>query len=120
MAATIDRQHWERGVLAANSLARFAKLECDFTRYQGNYSHLNGDRKLPSDQEIIQYYQSIANPYWQRAFALMAAYGVSNHELFYVELDSLQTPPGHLTSTYRKKHYGTRRIWCLYPEWFEE
>ena len=109
----------KRVVNAANSLARFAKLGCEFNRYQGNYSHLKGDRELPSDEQIVKYYQSIPNPHWQRAFALMACYGISNHELFYVDLDSLCNPPGHLISTYRKDHYGTRRIWCLYPEWYE-
>ena len=50
----------------------------------------------------------------------MAAYGVSNHELFYVDLDSLSKSPGHLVSSYRKAHYGVRRIWCLYPEWYDQ
>jgi hypothetical protein len=75
---------------------------------------------LPTDEEIVKYYRSIPNPHWQRAFALMAAYGISNHELFYLDLDSLLKPPGHLISTYRKAHYGVRRIWCLYPEWYEQ
>lgn len=107
-------------MVAVNCLARFAKLDCEFSRYQGNYSHLKGDRHLPTDEEIIKYYHSITNPHWQRAFGIMAAYGVSNHELFYVNLESLTVPPGHLVSTYRKNHYGTRRIWCLYPEWYEQ
>ena len=50
----------------------------------------------------------------------MAAYGISNHELFHVDLDSLLEVPGHLISTYRKNHYGVRRIYCLYPEWYKE
>lgn len=116
-----DTRQRKRTVIAANSLAKFAKLNVEFSRYKGNYSHLNDkDRSLPSDRQIAEYYRSIPNPHWQRAFALMAAYGVSNHELFYVDLDSLNQPPGHLVSQYRKNHYGVRRIWCLYPEWYEE
>ena len=121
IATEPDTRTRKRAVLAANSLAKFAKLDCDFNRYKGNYSHLTGsDRALPTDEQIVKYYQSIPNPHWQRAFGLMAAYGISNHELFYVDLSSLSQPPGHLVSTYRKAHYGTRRIWCLYPEWYED
>ncbi len=72
------------------------------------------------EEEIIKHYWSIPNPHWQRAFGLIAAYGISNHELFHVDLDSLLEPPGHLISTYRKNHYGIRRIYCLYPEWYKE
>ena len=107
--------------MAASSLAKFAEIEIDLGRYKGNYSYLkNNDRILPTEEEIIKYYWSIPNPHWQRAFGLMAAYGISNHELFYVDLDSLLEPPGHLISTYRKNHYGIRRIYCLYPEWYKE
>ena len=113
-----DTRQRKRGVLAANSLAKFAKLDVDFNRYKGNYSHLgNNNRELPTDEQIAKYYWSIPNIHWQRAFALMAAYGVSNHGLFYVDLNTLLKPPGHLVSHYRKNHYGLRRIWCLYPEW---
>ena len=116
-----DTRQRKRAVLAANTLAKFAKLDCDFNRYKGNYSHLNnGDRELPTDEEIAKYYWSIPNSHWQRAFALIAAYGISNHELFHIDLNSLTKPPGHLISNYRKNHYGVRRIWCLYPEWYEQ
>jgi hypothetical protein len=116
-----DTRQRKRAVMVASALAKFAKLDVDLKRYSGNYSHLTqGDRILPSELEIVNFYHSIPNKHWQRVFGLMAAYGVSNHELFYCELDSLQKPPGHLVSTYRKLHYGVRRIYCLYPEWYEE
>ena len=66
------------------------------------------------------WYDQIPNPQWQYVFGLIAAYGISNHELFYLDLDSLQRSPGHLVSSYRKAHYGVRNIWCLYPEWYEK
>jgi hypothetical protein len=116
-----DTRQRQRAVMAASSLAKFAEIKVDLGRYKGNYSYLkNNNRILPTEEEIIQYYWSIPNPHWQRVFGLMAAYGISNHELFYVDLDSLLQPPGHLVSTYRKKHYGVRRIYCLYPEWYED
>lgn len=115
-----DTRTRKRAVVAVNALANIAGLDCDFTRYAGNYSHLKGERNLPTDVEIAKYYHSIQNPHWQRVYGLIACYGLSNHEIAYLDLDSLQKAPGHLISTYRKDHYGLRRIWCLYPEWFEE
>ena len=110
-----------RAVMVAQALARFAGLNLDYSKYKGNYSHLNRaeDRKLPSDKEIIDYYNSIKNSQWQFVFGLMAAYGISSHEVFLVDIESLQES-SRLVSTYRKGHYGVRRIWCLYPEWFEQ
>lgn len=116
-----DSRQRQRAVMATSALANFAKLDVDLARYKGSYDYLkNGDRILPTDQEIVNYYWSIKNPHWQRAFGLMAAYGVSNHELFHVDLDSLSKSPGHLVSSYRKAHYGVRRIYCLYPEWYQQ
>ena len=116
-----DTRQRQRAVMAVSSLAKFVEIEVDLKRYKGNYSYLkNNNRILPTEEEIIKQYWSISNPHWQRAYGLMAAYGVSNHELFYVDLDSLLKPPGHLVSTYRKEHYGVRRIYCLYPEWYKD
>ncbi len=116
-----DTRTRQRAVMIANALAKFAGLNIDFNRYKGNYSHRKKkvERKLPTDKEIVDYYYSIKNPQWQFVFGLMAAYGISNHEVFLVDLSSLQESP-RLVSTYRKAHYGVRRIWCLYPEWYEQ
>lgn len=120
LATKPDGRQRKRAVMVASALARFAGLNVDFKRYRGSYSHLLGDRQLPTDKQIVDYYWSIPNSDYQFAFGLQAAYGVSNHELFYVDLDSLRDKPHHLKSSYRKNHYGTRYIWCLYPEWFEQ
>ena len=115
-----DSRQRKRAVMVANSLAKFAGLDVSFNRYKGNYSHTKKERELPTDEQIAEWYWEIKNPAWQYVFGLMAAYGISNHEVFLVDLESLRSPPGHLVSTYRKAHYGVRRIWCLYPEWYEE
>ena len=110
-----------RAVMVAQALAKFAGLNPDYAKYRGTYSHLKKveERKLPSDKEIIDYYNSIQNRQWQFVFGLMAAYGISSHEVFLVNIESLQNSP-RLVSNYRKNHYGVRRIWCLYPEWYEQ
>ena len=101
-------------------MASFAGLEVNFNRYKGNYSHTQKEKELPTDEQIAKWYWKIPNSNYQYAYGIMAAYGISNHELFYVDLESLEDAPGHLISSYRKAHYGVRRIWCLYPEWWQE
>lgn len=115
-----DSRQRKRAVMVANALASFAELNERYDRYKGTYSHIMGNRTLPSDRDITLQYWSIKNPKWQYVYGLMAAYGISNHEVFLVDLNSLQQSPGHLVSSYRKAHYGQRRIWCLYPEWWKE
>ncbi|ELS01101.1 hypothetical protein Xen7305DRAFT_00008030 [Xenococcus sp. PCC 7305] len=115
-----DTRTRRRAVMVANAIAKFAGLNINFNEYKGNYTNKNSERILPTDEAIAQMYHSIPNPAWQYVFGLMAAYGLSNHEVFLVDLESLQREPGHLISTYRKGHYGLRRIWCLYPEWWQE
>ncbi len=116
-----DTRTRKRAVMVANALAKFAGLNIDFNRYKGNYSHRTKEveRQLPTDKEIVNYYYSIPNSQWQFVFGLMACYGISNHEVFLVDVSSLQKS-SRLVSTYRKAHFGVRRIWCLYPEWYEQ
>jgi hypothetical protein len=57
-----DTKQRKRAVMVANALASFAGLTVDFDKYRGNYSHLKGDRLLPTDKEIIAQYWSIPNP----------------------------------------------------------
>ena len=115
-----DTRIRRRAVMVANALAKFAGLDTDFNRYKGNYSHRTkkAERQLPTDKEIENYYYGIKNPQWQFVFGLMACYGISNHEVFLADISSLQKS-SRLISTYRKDHFGVRRIWCLYPEWYE-
>ena len=115
-----DSRQRKRACMVAQALAKFADLNVNFSAYRGNYNSRNSPKDIPSDKQIAQWYHQIPNPQWQFVYGLVAAYGISNHELFYVDLSSLQKPPGHLVSTYRKSHYGVRNIWCLYPEWYEE
>lgn len=120
LSTEADSRTRKRAVMVCNAIAKFSDLGIDFNKYRGNYSNTVGNRILPSDKEIIQYYHSIPNESWRYVFGIIAAYGISNHELQYVDLDSITKPPGHLISSYRKGHYGIRNIWCLYPEWFEQ
>lgn len=114
-----DTRQRKRAVMVANALARFAAIDIDLKPYQGNYNFSQVvQRNIPTDEEIAAWYQQISNPRWQFAFGLMAAYGLRNHEVFNLDLQSLKTSPGHLTVLSGKT--GARKIWCLYPEWWQK
>ena len=114
-----DTRQRKRAVMVANALAKFAGIDIDFKPYQGNYNFAKTvQRELPTDEQIASWYKQITNPGWQYAFGLMAAYGLRNHEVFNLDLDSLRTSPGHLVVLGGKT--GSRKIWCLYPEWWQE
>ena len=115
-----DKRQRKRACMVASVLAKFAKIEIDLSPYRGNYNSAIVPKDIPTDRQIVEWYHSIPNPAWQYVFGIMAAYGISNHELFYCNLESLRESPGHLESHYRKNHYGVRRIWCLYPQWWEQ
>jgi len=65
--------------------------------YKGNYSTSQVEpRDLPEDDRIEQRYLSIPNPAWQWVYGMIACYGLRNHEIFHLDLDSLKTAPGIL------------------------
>lgn len=114
-----DKRSRQYCCTAIGLLVKFAGLDFDVSPYKGNYSTsaLN-PRDLPSDQEIAEWYRRIKNPGWQYAFGLMATYGLRNHEVFNLDLQSLQKSPGVLTVLGGKT--GPRLVWPYYPEWWEK
>ena len=104
------------------ALAKLAGIAVNLSDYSGNYSpNAINPRDIPTDLEIAQWRDRIPNNHgWQYAFSLMAAYGLRNYELFYIDLESLTKSPGHLRIRESKSNAETERIiWCLYPEWYE-
>lgn len=81
-----DSRQRKRACMVAQALAKFAKIELDLSSYRGNYNSRNSPKDLPSDKQIMLWYEQIPNPQWQYVFGLMAAYGISNHELFYLNI----------------------------------
>ena len=47
-------------------------------------------RNLPDDNLIEELWKNIPNKSWQYVFALMATYGLRNHEVFFCDLSSLK------------------------------
>lgn len=110
-----------RYCIFARKIADFAGLKLKFSpeELEGNYSPRRvTPRQLPPDQQIREWHESINHDSWRYAFGLMACYGLRNHEIFNIDLDSLQREPGVLTILDGKT--GPRRVWPFFPGWWEE
>ena len=115
-----DSRQRQRACMVAQALAKFAGLDLDLSSYKGSYDSTKAIRNIPSDQQITLERESIPNLQWQYIYGLIAAYGLSNHEIFYIDWESIAISPGHRGVNYRKGKQDTRTIWCLYPEWWKE
>ncbi|MEM9446905.1 MAG: hypothetical protein AAGA75_00040 [Cyanobacteria bacterium P01_E01_bin.6] len=74
-----------------NKLAEFAGIKIDLKPYQGNYNPRNVDRDIPSDEEIEKAIDSMKNPEWKHVAAMMATYGLRDHEVWFAKVVSLDT-----------------------------
>lgn len=85
-----DSDKRRRAHLAFGAIARFLKIELpsDWKYLKGKYQPAS-DRYIPSDQEIEEIWQSIANPGWRWVFGILAAYGLRPHEVFFLDLSEL-------------------------------
>jgi hypothetical protein len=96
-------------------LAEFAGLQVDFSNLRGNYSPKKVQpHDLPSDATIAQWRDKIPNPDWQRAYGLIAAYGLRPHELFKCTFEALPE-----LRVLDETKTGYRPIYPFYPEWLE-
>jgi integrase len=118
-STSADTRVRRRTCYAAKALARVAGLDLDITRLIGDYSPQKvTPRDLPSDELIAEWRDRIPNPAWQWAYGMMATYGLRNHEIFCLELDSLKQSPGIVSVTDEAKR-DAHRVWPCYPEWWD-
>ncbi|OYQ67588.1 integrase [Pseudanabaena sp. SR411] len=114
LGTTPDTRSRQNYAMVCNALAKFAKLEADFSLYSGNYSPRKATpRDLPTDEAIQEAYYKIPNPAWQWVYGVIATYGVRPHEVFL--LDFADIPIATVTDG----KTGARRVWACYPEWVE-
>lgn len=74
--------------LSCETLQRFAKwcgLNVDLSAYLGTYRVKH--RQIPSDQQIVTAIDRIEDRQWQWVAAMMATYGLRNHECWYTQLE---------------------------------
>jgi integrase len=114
-----DSRSRRRACYAASALAKLVGIELDISRLMGHYSPRHPTpRDIPSDQQIAEWWERIPNASWQWAYGVMATYGLRNHEIGYIEPDSLKKAPG-IISILEGGKTGARRVWPCYPEWWE-
>lgn len=111
---TPNSRQRRRFCLAFRQLAQFAGLDIDLGDLLGNYSPTKVQpRNLPTDDEIQVCFDQIQNPQWQWVFGILAAYGLRDHEAFYLDLSKFPIAQVLEGKT------GYRQCWPLRPEWAE-
>lgn len=114
-----DTRTRKRFCFALSALAKFVGIDFDFSRYAGSYSPSSREpRNLPSDDLIVKIGSGINDPKWKWVYFMLATYGLRNHEIFHLDLDRLRQ--GDRILNLRDGKTGSRKVWPLHPEWFEQ
>ncbi|MBW4642939.1 MAG: site-specific integrase [Goleter apudmare HA4340-LM2] len=112
-----DTRSRKRFVSTLTIFGKFAGLNPELSELSGNYSLAKRrPRTIPDDKQIQDGFHLIKNDSWRWVYGMMAAYGLRNHEVFYVDLTTLK--PGRGVAITDGKT-GSRIVWPLHPEWFE-
>jgi integrase len=112
---TPNTRQRRRFCLAFRQLAHFAGIEFDVADLMGTYSPTKVQpRKLPTDEEVEACFNQIKNPQWQWVYGAIAAYGLRDHEAFYLDLSKF--PIAQIL----EGKTGYRQCWPLRPEWAEQ
>mgnify|MGYP001799590597 CR=1 FL=1 len=73
----------DRACIQLQQLADFANIDVNLRHYRVGYSPADvTPKKIPSDDQIQEIIDQIKNPQWRYIFALMAIYGLRDHEAF--------------------------------------
>ena len=79
-----------------------------------------GFRELPTDEVIEKIWEKIPNKSWKFVFALMATYGLRNHEVFFCDLSSLTNFGDKIIRVLPTTKTGEHQVWPFHPEWVEK
>lgn len=72
-------------------LLKFAGINHNLGEVQRLYNRAELKRReLPSDEQIEEFWEGMESKEWRFVFGLMAAYGLRNHEIAYVDFESLK------------------------------
>lgn len=109
---------------ALSAFASFLSVELplDLKAFWGIYgSSQTQARALPSDAVIATAWEKIPNPGWQFVYAIMATYGLRNHEVFFCDYSALlEGKPEATIRVLNTTKTGTHEVWPFYPEWVEQ
>jgi len=76
-------------------------------------------RDLPNDDFIQELWRKIPNKSWQYVFALMATYGLRNHEVFFADLSSLKKGGDSIIRVLDTTKTGEHQVWPFHPKWVD-
>ena len=76
-------------------------------------------RNLPNDEQIEEIWRQIPNPSWKFVFALMATYGLRNHEVFFSDLSALKDNEDKIIRVLHSTKTGEHQVWPFHPKWVE-
>lgn len=104
-----------------NKLAEFAGISVDLKPYRGSYSPKDVERHIPKDEEIEKAIDAMFNPQWQWIAAMMATYGLRDHECWFAELVEVERQGRiiWMCQISDGKTGGRGPIPPINPEWFE-
>jgi integrase len=104
-----------RYALAYAKIADLAGIKHSLRDLIGDYAFKAvSPRSLPSDKLIAENYELITDQAWQWIYGVMAAYGVRNHEAYFLDFEDY--PIAHINRGKTSERY----IWPLYPEWADQ
>ena len=98
--------------------ANFAGIDVDLSHYKVGYSTSDiKPRDIPTDKEIETLIDNVQDTSWKHVFALMATYGLRDHEAF---LCTLQYRDGVLVACIPKNtKTGARTVYPYPKQWVE-
>jgi len=76
-------------------------------------------RNLPDDKLIENLWKNIPNKSWQYVFALMATYGLRNHEVFFCDLSTLKNNGDKILRIFPTTKTGEHQVWPFHPKWVD-
>ena len=76
-------------------------------------------RELPDDDFIEELWSKIPNKSWQYVFAVMATYGLRNHEVFFSDFSSLKKSGDKIIRILHTTKTGEHQAWPFHPKWVE-
>lgn len=113
-----DSRQRRRFCVSLGRLAEFAGLEVDTRRLKGKYSASALEpRSLPSDEQILEHGRAINNDRWRWVYWMMAAYGLRNHEVFFLDTEIMRGGGYQIRVLSGKT--GSRNVWPFPADWVD-
>lgn len=103
------------------AFAKFCGISADFSDLIGNYDRRAVKRTIPTDEQIEEAIDGIKNPHWQYVAAMMATYGLRNHEVWYARLyEETRDGKSAIVCDVKRGKTGARQaIAPMHPRWVE-